>query len=97
MTPFSFKIGDMECRSCGKQLLLDEPHDRAEIIRWYNSRNPEGVFCYVLANWEPKKEGFDLLFCGSRPFEVDRDIFWKLAEWGQERLEEDVRDETVAH
>lgn len=93
MTPFKFSIGDIECRSCNEQLLSEGEHTTAEIVRWVHSRNPEAECCYVLAHWRKTREGFDLIFCGSRPFEVDRDIFWKIAEWGQERLEEDMRNE----
>ncbi|MBK7380609.1 MAG: hypothetical protein IPJ03_16760 [Ignavibacteriales bacterium] len=83
MDKFSFRIGDMEVRSCGDFLLSGGEHVRAEIIVWQRDGKE---FCYTIAYWKKTKESYDLLFVGDRPFRANKDIFWKLAEQGQEML-----------
>jgi len=53
-----------------------------EIVHFYYDKDNKRESCYTLAFWEKSKEGFDLMFCGGRPFELEKDeqeIFWKLA------------------
>ena len=92
---FSIRIKDLEVRSCGKGLILDKIHDTAEIIKWsmatynHDDEHQKKNYCYVLAYWTKEKEGYDLKFVGSRPFDnlVDRHHFWTLAKIGQEFLD----------
>ena len=88
MKKFNFRVEDMEVRSCGEHLLLEGEHNRAEIIKWQKDVKDKKEFCYTVAYWKKTKEGYDLLFVGERPFKVDKDIFWQLAEQGQKLLEE---------
>ena len=81
---FSIKSGSLELRSCNDSLLSSEPHTTAEIIYWdMDSKNEP--YCYAVAFWKPSKEGFDLHFVGSRPFDPDIDTieFMTLAKIGQ--------------
>jgi hypothetical protein len=82
---FRFRIEKLELRSCGKHLLLDQNHDRAEIVQW-SSDTEEKEYCWTIAYWVKGKEGYDLQFVGSRPFDVDSNLFMQLAKQGQELL-----------
>lgn len=58
----------------------------SDLFRWQEDT------CFTLASWVPHKEGFDLKFVGSRPFEhADPLTFWRLAEVGDKHLEEHFR------
>lgn len=51
-----------------------------EIIEWCEEEGKE-EYCYTLAWWREDKEGFQMEFCGSRPFKLlheDAQNFWKL-------------------
>lgn len=85
---FNFRIENLEVRSCEKHLLLEEKHEIAEIIKWEKDVNDKKEYCYAIAYWNKTKEGYDLLFMGDRPFKIDKNIFWQLAEQGQKLLEE---------
>ena len=80
---FSFRIGDLEARSCNDSLLNDGDHTTGEIVCWENLTT-----CYVVAYWVKNREGYDLKFVGARPFDPDleRDDFFTLAELGQKIL-----------
>lgn len=43
---------------------------------------------YIVENWKKVKEGYDLQFVGSRPFDVDGELFMKLAKQGQQMLDD---------
>jgi len=79
---FNIKVGNLELRSCNKHLLSGDT--AAEIVEWLD--NEEDY--WTLAYWKIIKNNqeINLNFVGSRPFSVDKDIFWKLAELGQELL-----------
>jgi len=83
---FNFRIEDLELRSCGKHLLLDKEHDRAELVQW-NTDIKEKEYCWTVAYWVKGKEGYDLQFVGDRPFQVNSDSFMYLAKQGQELLD----------
>lgn len=84
---FNFKLKNLELRTCDKNLVGDTEHTTAEIIQW-EIRGDEDKFCFVVAYWIKSREGYDLQFVGQRPFDTDRDIFWKLAKVGQTFLNE---------
>ena len=85
---FSLRIEGLEVRSCNKHLLDDGEHDRAEIVKWSKDKN-EKEYCFTIAYWNKGEEGYDLQFVGSRPFDVDGEIFMKLAKQGQKMLDEE--------
>jgi hypothetical protein len=84
---FNFRIDDLEVRSCNTHLLSDGEHNRAEIVKWNNGTD-EKEHCFTLAYWNKGKEGYDLKFVGSRPFDVNGELFMKLAKQGQQMLDE---------
>jgi len=85
---FSFRIDNMELRSCGKNLLQNQEHNTAEIIYWEKDKE-EKDYCYVIAYYEISKDNnVDLQFVGDRPFseKIDWNQFYKIAKQGQEVL-----------
>jgi hypothetical protein len=83
---FTFRDGDLELRSCNKSLTLEGKHTTAEILVWVQREDAE-EFCFAAAYWVEGKEGYDLHFVGSRPFEIEDDEwFMKLAKKGQQIL-----------
>ena len=80
---FSFKIGNLECRSCNNSLVIKGRHTTAEIVQWHNN------YCWTIAYWLEDKEGFYLHFVGSPPFEINVDPveFMILAGKGQKKLD----------
>lgn len=84
---FNFRVDYLEIRSCGKHLISDGKHDRAEIVKWANDMNKK-EYCWTVAYWNKGKEGYDLQFVGSRPFDVDNKLFMKLAKQGQQMLDD---------
>jgi hypothetical protein len=84
---FNFRIEDLEVRSCNTHLLSNGEHTTAEIVKWYNDTD-NNFTCFTLAYWNKGKEGYDLKFVGSRPFDVDGELFMKLAKQGQQILDE---------
>ena len=81
MKQINFRIDNLELRSCGEQLLLDKAPKTCEIVQWKKHNQTE--YCYTLAYWKRGKEGFDLVFVGSRPFNSESNIFMYLARIGQ--------------
>lgn len=86
MKKFSFRIENLEVRSCNKYLLSDGEHERAEIIEW-STNTAEKEVCATIANWDKGEERYNLRFVGSRPFYVDKELFMILAKLGQEVLD----------
>lgn len=86
------RIGDLCLRTCDTHLMSWKDHETAEIAKYSTnvSNNDGKEFNFTIAYWIKGSEGFDLKFVGDRPFsvEIDRDTFWKLAEFGQEYLDE---------
>lgn len=75
---FNLRIDDLEARS-----LLGS----AEIVKWVKDK---GIYVtFVLAHWKRIGDEYVLQFVQKRPFNLniaERDIFWKLAMWGQSLL-----------
>ena len=86
MMKFSYRIGDLEVRSCNEFLLSVEPHTRAEIVK-YGSNNS----CYTLAVWVKD----DLKFIGKRPFDEDSVVFMELAKIGQQFLDKHLEQKQL--
>ena len=85
MTEFSFKVGNLEVRSCDKNLLQEGEHVTAEIIEWKVCDGKP--YCSTVAHWVDSGEKyFDLLFISSRPYEVDKHDLFYLAELGHKNL-----------
>ena len=85
---FSYRIRDLELRSCNLR-RLDDFHDaaEAEIVKWEGLGEEGG--CFTLAYWVLDKEGFYLKFVGNRPFDesIDGRNFWHLAKVGQGNMD----------
>ena len=85
---FSFRIEDLELRSCGEHLLVDGvEHNRAEIVKWAKDTGKKEC-CWTVAYWDKHEDGYDLKFVGNRPFDTNQDIFMKLAKQGQQLLDD---------
>ena len=82
MMKFSYRIDDMEVRSCNESLLSEEPHTRAEIVKWGSNNS-----CYTLAHWNKDSDGFYLKFVGNRPLDEDFVVFMELVKIGQQFLD----------
>ena len=87
MQKFNFRVEDLEVRSCVKYLLSDGEHNSAEIVKWAKDVR-EKEYCSTVAYWNEGKEGYYLQFVGRRPFDVDGEIFMKLAKQGQQMLDD---------
>lgn len=74
------KRRDLEFRQLGEGR-------KPEIVCWKVGANDEW-FCYTLCWWDRDKEGYNLEFIGSRPFEYD-DIgtLWPLLEYADKVLQ----------
>ena len=84
---FNLRVGDLEVMSCNKHLLSDSEHDRARIVKWEKDTETK-EYCFVIAYWNLNKDHYDLQFVGSRPFNVDIELFMKLAKQGQQILDD---------
>lgn len=85
---FSFRIEDLELRSCGDNLLVEGvEHTKAEIVKWAKDTGQK-EYCWTVAYWDRHKEGYDLKFVGNRPFDTNQKIFMALAKQGQQLLED---------
>ena len=83
MKKFSYKIDDLELRSCNNHLLSKGKHERAEIVKWFE---PES--CYTVAYWKKNSDKkFDLVFVGDEFLKENKNIIWSLIEIGQKRLD----------
>lgn len=61
MRQFSYRINDLELRSCDERLLInDAPHTTADIVKW-NTHN-----CYSIGYFVPTSDGFDFKSVGAR-------------------------------
>lgn len=88
--PLSMRIGDLELRTCDENLLQRRQLSTLEIIRW-EKKDDGSSYNYVAAMWRMDKDGyFSLEFIGDRPFSTDPKVFWKLAQFGQEYLGEQM-------
>ena len=79
---FSYRFGDLEVRSCNKSLVDIGEHTTAEVVKWQSESN-----CFTVAFWAKKELDFDLIFVGSRPFELeDAAEFMRVAAIGDKIL-----------
>ena len=79
---FSYRFGDLEVRSCNKSLVDIGEHTTAEVVKWQSESN-----CFTVAFWTKRDDSFDLLFVGSRPFELeDKSEFMSVAAIGDKIL-----------
>jgi hypothetical protein len=62
MKRFSYRLGNLEAQTCDKHLIHLKPDETIEISQW-----GDGIR-WVIAHFVKHSEGFDLHFCGSRPF-----------------------------
>ena len=81
---FSFKIEDLELRSCDEHLMCSETHDRAEIVKWESDNHNH---CYTIAYWDVDKEGYYAKFVGNRFVDIDSVALLKLLNKGQQILD----------
>ena len=89
LTPLSIRHGDIELRTCDIHLLSSGEHVTAEIRQWFEATETCQRHCYVLAYWRRDKEGYDMMFVGSRPAKLskkDANSFWRLYKRGQKLL-----------
>jgi hypothetical protein len=83
MMKISKRINNLEFRSCFGEDI------RYEVIQWQDT-NGGGEHCYTLAFFNMAKEGYELRFCGSRPFDVENyEMFWQLIKYAQRVLDAD--------
>ena len=88
MKQYNKRIDDLELNTCNKNLLSSGKQERMEICQWFAKTTRKVVIAY----WSiPTDEGVDLKFVGSRPFNVDKKIFWKLAKIGQKKMEKESK------
>lgn len=74
------KHRDLEFRQLGEGR-------KPEVVRWKVGANDEW-FCYTLCWWGKDKEGYNLEFIGSRPFEYDDiDTLWSLLRYADKVLQ----------
>ena len=76
---FNIRIEDLEVRSHNTALT--------EIVRWFVGFTGN-EYCCTIAYWNKTSDGYDLKFVGDRPFEVNPELFMRLAKYGQEILNE---------
>ena len=53
MKKFNFRVEDLEVRSCGKHLLSDGEHYRAEIVKWADDTDKK-QYCWTVAYWNER-------------------------------------------
>lgn len=86
----NYRQDNLELRSCDEHLIpSNDEHTTLEIIRWYNYNDGEKEYCCVIAYYEISKEYVpSLKFVSDRPFskDVDKDVFWQLAQLGNKIL-----------
>lgn len=78
---WSYRLGNLEARTCNENLLQGEPLTTVEIIVWEETLET-GKSCYVAACF---RNG-DLSFIRDRPFSLDHDTFMEVAEQGHRYL-----------
>lgn len=90
---FSFKYKDYELRACPKRLARfspDEPNETIDLVKW--DKSGDRPYCFSLAYWTRDKEGYELTFVGSRPFDnIDKEdvpILWSVLKQAQEILDQ---------
>ena len=99
---FSFKYKDYELRACPKRLARfspDEPNETIDLVKW--DKSGDKPYCFSLAHWTRDKEGYELTFVGSRPFDhIDKEdvpILWTVLKQAQAVLDlffEEVENES---
>lgn len=91
----SIRIGDLELRSCDEHLFVqDVTHTTAEIVKWERTDSGKGKeSCYTVAYWVKGSAGYDVMFVGNRPFEIDKNTLWILLKSGQTLLNEYYKKE----
>ena len=68
-----YRQDNLELRSCDEHLTLsNNEHTTLEIIRWYKYNGDDKEYCCVIAYYEIK--------------DVDKDVFWQLAQLGNQIL-----------
>jgi hypothetical protein len=81
MKPTRMRIGDLE-------VFIS---DSMAVLRQFSTDSSVPEVCWGIAYWERSKGGENYLkFVSNRPFatSVDVEVFWKLAKFGQELLDE---------
>lgn len=62
--------------------------DKAEIVQWWKKPGGEKEYCITLVLWNRDREGYDVRFIGSRPFDYDNGPdLWALMKYGQRVLD----------
>ena len=87
--PLTLRIGDLELRTCDENLLSRKALTKAEVVRWQETTigGETRPSCYAVAIFSQDREGYwSVEFVGSRPFDVNREDFWRLLEFGQKFL-----------
>jgi len=66
------------------------PNRDPEIIRW--KVTADGMpYCYTVLWFRRDSEGYNIEFVGTRPFDIDQDLIWKMMRYGNDVLEARVR------
>lgn len=82
------RVGNIELR--WTESLANPPVRYPEIVKWEEGSSKP--FCFTLCLWRKDKEGWNLEFIGSRPFEYEnKEFFWALCKCGQSWLDAEFR------
>ena len=86
MIKCNLRIGNIEFRTCDKNLLNRLPHATGQVVAWESDNH-----CYTIACWDykEKEEGYDLHFICDRAFKLDEDI-WDILAYGQKYLDNNI-------
>lgn len=90
---FRWKYKNYELRACPKRLARfcpDEPNETIDFVYWKKDSNGKD-FCFSLAYFIKKSEGYYLNFVGNRPFqhidEEDVPFVWNALNAAQKILD----------
>ena len=74
---FSFRIDNIEVRSCNKHLMSDGLHDSFEIVK--HARNEcKANFCYTIAYSRDTKDSYEVILIPDRSKEISAEILMDL-------------------
>lgn len=90
----SFRIDNLELRSCDSHLTSIEPASTLEIVQWSKHANGS-PYCWTVASWRVDGGGICLQFVDSRPFDdrIDGARLWEMIRFGQKFLADFCRSE----
>jgi len=90
---YHYRIGNIEARSCDVHLTTWRPATTIELVQWAEGEKPH---CWAIAWFIREKEGYKMVFCGDRPFDlaINRMDFMTIAESAQRVLDRFCEEDT---